>query len=373
MSAAIQEAGRLLAGRTRGLPERQLSHFHGAGETAENPPFGPAKTRMCSDGMTEAQENGAGSLVCQRTVPLGPDYGFSPSSFPCLGNAADALSLPPRITNCASRGILANLPMEGYAILLWGRRWNLLRAAANGPSRMRLGSVLSILLQCGVILTMVVACSQTEQTPAQYCASREVVDTSTPSPSTETQFFAGPVSLSNTPVVGGDAAASETNSVAVENAEAGVEQVSEEDLLSVRGDYLEKAAWHDAGVGSISALVETYYWAMRDGSLGRFSECLSPREQRLFVQRRSQRLSDEFRGAVQNVLGYMIGPIVQTNGQMVLVIKHSMAGGGSVNEFLAVVKQEGRFSIDGEKGYLQYGHHGPDIPIALVLGFHHAR
>ncbi len=105
----------------------------------------------------------------------------------------------------------------------------------------------------------------------------------------------------------------------------------------------------------------------------RFSDCLSRRHRWFFnKQEDSERTRAEFRGAIASVLGLTIEAVIPTNGQVVVVVKHWLDHTPPRYEFLAVIRQRGQLEVQGERGYLTYGHSGT-VPIPLVLAYHNRK
>jgi hypothetical protein len=106
---------------------------------------------------------------------------------------------------------------------------------------------------------------------------------------------------------------------------------------------------------------------MREGDLRRISDCLSQQEQAYFAHRQRAGLDLEFKAAVTNVTRYTINSAAELqSGQLLITVTHALICHESVLEYLAVTKERGGWKIDGERGYLQYGHHGGSVPISVV-------
>ena len=153
----------------------------------------------------------------------------------------------------------------------------------------------------------------------------------------------------------------------LEDSRATAGHISDADLLDVVGNDVKASEWSNLGFASIPSLIQTYYSGMREGNVLRISDCLSQQERTYFAHRQRQGLGLEFKVAVTNVTRYTINSATKLeSGQLLITVTHAVVGGGSVLEYLAVVKERSGWKIDGERGYLQYGHHGGNVPISVV-------
>jgi hypothetical protein len=240
------------------------------------------------------------------------------------------------------------------------KRRRLLMSAFGQCSRVRPAALLGVLVTVAVLGTVIIGCGRSDQAADQMPAE---VSNAPESELSETV----PRAINESEVLSEQNPSTATNEVAVQTEELGREPVSDAEIQSVKVDYLEKAAWQDAGLESISSIVETYYWAIREGRLDRYADCLCTAERELFL--RTQRESQSgFKASVAGMQGYQIESVVRTNGLTVVVVKHSDIRRGTVYDFVAVAREAKKLRIEGTKGFLTYRAHG-DIPIALVMGY----
>jgi hypothetical protein len=239
-----------------------------------------------------------------------------------------------------------------------------------GTTKLQPMACFSGLLMLWFVLSGAVACRRsTESAPANVTEAGS-------NPPSELLVNVEPATLgtgSNTPELASTSLTVTTSNpglIAIQTEDHDLEQISEDEMNSVASSYLEKTDWHDAGRKTITSLIQTYYWSLREGRPDRYSECLSNRERHFAALKQISGLSEQFTRSVTNVLGYNITSLTETNGQIIAIVKHSLTHNRSIYEFLAIVKQQKEFRIEGAKGNLSYGHHG-SVPIGLVLGYSH--
>jgi hypothetical protein len=137
-------------------------------------------------------------------------------------------------------------------------------------------------------------------------------------------------------------------------------QVTEADIQQQVGKDFARPDWADSGFGSISSLIETYYWAMREHNLHRFSECLSPVQWVGWedtMRGREEAVVAEMSRAVQDVEAYRIRAITNLlDGGCFVAITHSAGRRRQVLEKFAVVKVGNDWKIAGFRGDLYYPH-----------------
>jgi hypothetical protein len=174
---------------------------------------------------------------------------------------------------------------------------------------------------------------------------------------------------------------SPTNSLNVKTANsnetvaASASNITDTDLRSVRLDDFAKTNWDNVGFASISSLVETYYWSMREGDVGRLLECMSAREQppwKAIVNYHGETiLGPVFRSAISNVtlfrLSMPVSVSLQTGSQFVIKVTHLSDSGTIGNEYLALAKENEQWRIDGVRGCLNSHYHGGQLPFTDIL------
>jgi hypothetical protein len=223
-------------------------------------------------------------------------------------------------------------------------------------------------LPVALLAPMLSACSPSNESAERGSA------TASPSPAVATNSHIAdePASLNSgafTNVVPEttSAAPPQSEEAFVEDSRATTGHVSAADLLDVVGNDVRAPDWGNLGFASIPSLIQTYYWGMREGDVRRISDCLSQQERPYFLHKQREGLDLEFKAAVTNVTRYTINSVTQLeSGQLLVTVTHAVVGGGSVLEYLAVAKERNGWKIDGERGYLQYGHHGGNVPISVV-------
>ena len=228
------------------------------------------------------------------------------------------------------------------------------------------------LLLCGAFLC---GCSRPTGEEAKAAAAA-APDTSVDSNSirfVEGPAPGGPLILTEAVVQALPVSGAKTNGPATQPSPIRVEEISEDELAAVGHNYLEKSTWRNAGLGSIESVVQSYYWAIREGNERCLSNCLSQTEQRHFGRKAEQNrgyLDEWLSGScLTNVAGYQIASAVkiEEHAQTVVSLSFSMAGGSAREEHLAIVNENGQFKIDGARGRLMYGHHAGRLPVTLMM------
>ena len=185
------------------------------------------------------------------------------------------------------------------------------------------------------------------------------------------QTSASPVTATNPVMPTEVVSIAESKNAATEPSSILVEEISENELANIGRDYLEKATWSKAGLASVEGLIESYYWAIREGNERSLSNCLSRSEQGVLgrMAEQSRRYVDEWLSGrcMANVAGYAIVSARKLdNGQTVVSLRFTMIDGSTREEHLGLVKQSGEFTIDGARGYLYYPHHAGRLPIGIL-------
>jgi hypothetical protein len=169
--------------------------------------------------------------------------------------------------------------------------------------------------------------------------------------------------------------AAKTNEPTTQPNSIRVEAISEGELATVGHDYQEKSTWRNAGLGSIEGVVQSYYWAIREGNERCLSNCLSQSEQRGFSCKAEQNrgyLDQWLSGAcLTSVAGYTFTSAVKIEGytqtHSVVSLSFSMADGTAREEYLNIVKENDQFKIDGAFGRLMYGHSPGHLPMMRIM------
>lgn len=134
------------------------------------------------------------------------------------------------------------------------------------------------------------------------------------------------------------------------------------ELAALTGQSFAKADWSNSGFYTISSLLQTYYWAMREGNLSRWIECRNPLEMMIWQGQARGRTNDilaEFVASLNEVEGYQIETAVpfQERGCIIVTTKHTMTSGELVVDRFAVLRTGREWKIGGEAGLLKYRHH----------------
>lgn len=142
-------------------------------------------------------------------------------------------------------------------------------------------------------------------------------------------------------------------------------KASNAELNGLVGKIVPRSEWGDLGDGTMLSLVETYYWSMRDGNIGRWMGCMSSREFMIWnnISKESKRsMGEKLRKAVSNVKAFTIDSVAAfNNDEYIITLQHTLVTGKQVIERLAIIKSEGRWKIAGEAGFLGYRHHPGDV------------
>ena len=132
-----------------------------------------------------------------------------------------------------------------------------------------------------------------------------------------------------------------------------------------------KPDWKNAGFQTISSVIETYYWAMRQTNFSRWIECMTPREQknwRLLSNGKTNLFMDKFASGLEKVMSYRIESMTTFSEQEYLVyVKHTVAERQPVVERFAVQRADTGWKIAGEEGELRYPHHPADVSRFISL------
>lgn len=156
----------------------------------------------------------------------------------------------------------------------------------------------------------------------------------------------------------------------VEGSESGQESLQTEPV-DLTGEYFNKADWRNSGFQTISSIIETYYWSMREGNLNRWMECMTPRELtawQLLVKGRIDVVVTKLVASLNEVRSYQIELAVKIHDQeYIITAKHTMTKGTPVVERFAVLRTGMEWKIAGEDGFLNYGHHPGDVSRFDVL------
>jgi len=97
--------------------------------------------------------------------------------------------------------------------------------------------------------------------------------------------------------------------------------VASQQKLSEMEGYLAKESWSNAGFDTPEAVLQTYFWAMREGDIARFVECLPQRDRKYMAtltepgheQEREQMLND-FRMMTQGVGFRVVEKVIHEEG-----------------------------------------------------------
>ena len=230
------------------------------------------------------------------------------------------------------------------------------------------------LLLCGAFLW---GCSRSTREEAQASAAA-APDTAVDSNSigfVEGQAPGSPLILTEAVVQALPVSAAKTNEPTTQPSSIRVEAIPEGELAAVGHDYLEKSTWRNAGLGSIESVIQSYYWAIREGNERCLSNCLSQSEQRVFGHKAEQnrRYLDQWSSGscLTKAAGYTFASAVKieeyTQTQTVVSLSFSMADGSAREEYLDIVKENGQFKIDGAFGRLMYGHAPGHLPVMRFL------
>jgi len=132
--------------------------------------------------------------------------------------------------------------------------------------------------------------------------------------------------------------------------------------------FIEKANWENSGFHKVSSVIETYYWAMREGNLSQWVECMSPREMKTWqsiVKGRSNAIVAQHVKSVEETRGYKIVSSVRFNDKdsikYIMSVTHIMETGEKAVERFAILRIGAEWKICGEQGRLNYEHHSPEI------------
>jgi hypothetical protein len=97
--------------------------------------------------------------------------------------------------------------------------------------------------------------------------------------------------------------------------------IASQQKLSEMEGYLAKESWSNAGFDTPEAALQTYFWAMREGNIARFVECLPKKDRKYMAaltepgqeQEREQMLSD-FRLMTQGAGFRVVEKVIQEEG-----------------------------------------------------------
>jgi hypothetical protein len=133
--------------------------------------------------------------------------------------------------------------------------------------------------------------------------------------------------------------------------------LTDADLQNISGRIFKKEEWHDAGSQTISALLESYYFAMREGDLMLISNCLSPKQLLDWPIRSRGTTKVAYSAAVRDEQQYQIRNMTERGNEYIIDVTHFMADGNEIGEQFEIINISNAWKIAGVLGALNYGHH----------------
>ena len=153
----------------------------------------------------------------------------------------------------------------------------------NADSKLRQRVAIELLL-CGAFLC---GCSRPtgEEAKAAAAAAPDTAVDSNSIGIVEGPAPGSPLILTEAVVQALQVSAAKTSGSATQPSPIRVGEISEGELAAVGDNYLEKSTWRKAGLGSIESVVQSYYWAIREGNEQCLSNCLSRPSNAILVAR----------------------------------------------------------------------------------------
>lgn len=133
--------------------------------------------------------------------------------------------------------------------------------------------------------------------------------------------------------------------------------LTDADLQNISGRIFKKEEWHNAGSQTISALIESYYFAMREGDLMLIPNCLSPKQLLDWPIRSRGTTKDIYSAAVRDEQQYQIRNLTEHGNEYIIDVTHFMTDGNEIGEQFEIINISNAWKIAGVLGALNYGHH----------------
>jgi Domain of unknown function (DUF4878) len=139
------------------------------------------------------------------------------------------------------------------------------------------------------------------------------------------------------------------------------EMLLRDELQKVNRMRFETPDLQNKGSTTILSLLETYYWALREGDFEVYFQCHSAQQQQVWEAMArawgETNIAERFKADFQPTKDFEVTETtLEQDSRCVLKLEFSMFDGKKVYELLSVSKSGGEWKVNGERGYLIFGH-----------------